>query len=119
MKKSLLDLHTDYLTSAFCQTTVTAPSLLPGGEISHGHVTSLLASPAKTGADLLRVVEPLAWQIESRDGVSIPNDGVEENPPHADDNELVCRRLGHAKELAAKGVNFLIAFYSNAEPTRA
>jgi len=80
MKKPLLDLYTDCLTSAFGQTTATAPSRLPGEEIGQDHVTRFLASPAKTGVDLLRVVKPLARQIESRDGVLIPKESIEENP---------------------------------------
>jgi len=43
--------------------TATALSRLLGGEISHDQVTRFLASPARTVADLWRVVKPLVWQI--------------------------------------------------------
>jgi hypothetical protein len=58
-------LHTHYLISSFGQTTATALSRLLSGEISHDQVTRFLASPAKTSADLWRVVKPLVRQIEN------------------------------------------------------
>ena len=111
MSKSLLDLYTDYLISSFGRTTATALSRSLGGEISHDQVTRFLASPAKTSADLRRVVKLLVRQIESQDGVLILDDSVEEKP-YSDENELICRHWDHAKERSLKGINFLMAFYA-------
>jgi hypothetical protein len=111
LNKSLLDLHTDYLIRSFGQTTATTLSLLLGGEISHDQVTRFLASPAKVGADLWRVVKPLVRQIESQDGVLILDDSIAEKP-YTDENELICWHWDHAKERGVEGINFLTAFYA-------
>jgi hypothetical protein len=111
MNKSMLDLYTDYLISSFSQTTATALSRLLGGEISHDQVTRFLASPAKTSADLWRVVKPLVRQIENEDGVLILDDSIEEKP-YTDENELICWHWDHSKERNVKGINFLTAYYA-------
>jgi len=89
MSKSLLDLYTDYLISSFGPTTATGLSQLLDGEVSHDQVTRFLSSPAKTSADLWRVVKPLVRQVESDDGVLIIDDSIEEKP-YTDENELIC-----------------------------
>jgi hypothetical protein len=80
MNKSLLDLYTDYLISSFGPTTATGLSQLSDGEVSHDQVTRFLASPAKSSADLWRVVKPMIRQIESDDGLLILDDSIEEKP---------------------------------------
>jgi hypothetical protein len=52
-KENLLDLYSDYLISAFGQTTATGLSALLNGEISHDSVQRFLASERKTSKDLL------------------------------------------------------------------
>src|SRR5262245_14611912 len=111
MNKSMLDLYTDYLISSFSQTTATALSRLLGGEISHDQVTRFLASPAKTSADLWRVVKPLVRQIENEDGVLNLDDSIEEKP-YTDENELICWHWDHSKDRNVKGINFLTAYYA-------
>ena len=59
MDKSMLNLYTDYLISLFGPTTATGLSRLVDGEVSHDQLTRFLASPAKTSADLWRIVKPL------------------------------------------------------------
>ena len=80
MNKSLFDIYTDYLICSFGLTTATGLCRLLDGEISHDQVTRLLSSPAKTSADLWRVVKPLVRQVESDDGVLIFDDSIEEKP---------------------------------------
>jgi len=82
--------------------TATALSRLLGGEISHDQVTRFLASPAKTSADLWRVVTPLVRQIESQDGVLTLDDSIEEKPS-TDENELSCCIGITPKSAASKG----------------
>lgn len=103
MSKSLLDLYTDYLISSFGQTTGMALSRLLGGEISHDQVTRFLASPAKTGADLWRVVKLLVRQIENQDGVLILDGSIKEKPS-TDENELICRHWDQVKERSLIGL---------------
>jgi hypothetical protein len=47
----LLDLYSDYLISAFGQTTATGLSALLDGAISHDRVQRFLAGPQRTSAD--------------------------------------------------------------------
>jgi hypothetical protein len=112
MNKSLFDIYTDYLICSFGLTTATGLARLLDGEISHDQVTRLLSSPAKTGADLWRVVKPLVRQVESEDGVLIFDDSIEERP-HTDENASVCWHWDQAKERNVKGINFITAFYSS------
>lgn len=113
MNKSMLDLYTDYLISSFGPTTATGLSRLVDGEVSHDQVTRFLSSPAKTSADLWRLVKPLLRQVESDDGVLIFDDSIEEKP-YTDENELICWHWDHAQERHVKGINFLTAFYASA-----
>ena len=65
----LLDLYSDYLISAFGQTTATGLAAVLNGQISHDQVQRMLASPARTAADVWRVVKPPVRAIEGADGV--------------------------------------------------
>ena len=114
MNKSLLDLYTDYLISSFGPTTATGLSQLLDGEVSHDQVTRFLASPAKTSAQLWRIVKPMIRQVESEQGVMILDDSIEEKP-YTDENDLICWHWDHSKQRNVKGINFLTAFYSTEE----
>ena len=114
MNKSLLDLYTDYLISSFGPTTATGLSQLLDGEVSHDQVTRFLASPAKSSAQLWRIVKPMIRQIESDDAVMILDDSIQEKP-YTDENELICWHWDHSKQRNVKGINFLTAFYSTGE----
>jgi hypothetical protein len=111
MNQSMLDLYTDYLISSFGPTTATGLSRLVDGDVSHDQVTRFLASPAKTSADLWRLVKPLLRQVESPDGVLIFDDSIEEKP-YTDENDLICWHWDHSKDRHVKGINFLTAFYA-------
>jgi hypothetical protein len=111
MNQSMLDLYTDYLISSFGPITATGLSRLVDGEVSHDQVTRFLASPAKTSADLWRIVKPLIRQVESPDGLLIIDDSIEEKP-YTDENDLICWHWDHSQERAVKGINFLTAFYA-------
>ena len=74
----LLDLYSDYLISAFGQTTATGLAALLDGEISHDQVQRLLAGEAQTSVDLWRMVKPHVRTIESPDGVMIVDDSIAE-----------------------------------------
>jgi len=110
MNKSLFDIYTDYLIGSFGLTTATGLCRLLDGEISHDQVTRLLSSPAKTSADLWRVVKPLVRQVESDDGVLLFDAGIEEQP-YTDENDLICWPWDQAKDRNVKGLNFITAFY--------
>lgn len=85
----LLDLYSDYLISAFGQTTATGLSSLLNGEISHDQVQRSLASAAHTSADLWRIAKPQVRQIECEDGVLIVDDSIAQKP-FTDENDIIC-----------------------------
>ena len=106
----MLDLYTDYLISSFGPTTATGLARLVDGEVSHDQVTRFLASPAKTSADLWRIVKPVIRQLENPDGVLIFDDSIEEKP-YTDENDLICWHWDHSQDRHVKGINFVTAFY--------
>ena len=108
----LLDLYSDYLISAFGQTTATGLSALLNGEISHDSVQRYLASERQTSADLWRVVKPHVRQIEGPEGVLIVDDSIAEKP-YTDENEIVCWHYDHSKQRNVKGINFVTSLYPN------
>ena len=111
MKNSkLLDLYSDYLISAFGQTTATGLSSLLDGEVSHDQVQRFLAGEAQTSAGLWRVVKPHVREMESEEGVMIVDDSIAEKP-YTDENEIVCWHYDHSKQRSVKGINFVTCLY--------
>src|SRR5215217_8456777 len=110
MNKPLLDLYTDYLISSFGQTTATALSRLLDGEVSHDQITRFLTSPAKTSAQLWRIVKPMLRKVEQDDAVLVLDDSIEEKP-YTDENDLICWHWDHSTQRNVKGINFLTALY--------
>src|SRR5512147_636979 len=111
MKNSkLLDLYSDYLISAFGQTTATGLSALLEGEISHDQVHRSLAGEEQTSADLWRVVKPHVRRIESEEGVAIVDDSIAEKP-YTDENEIICWHYDHSQQRTVKGINFVTCLY--------
>ena len=74
--EELLDLYSDYLISAFGQTTATGLSALLEGTISHDRIQRFLAGEKHSRADLWQIVKPHVRQIQSDNGVMIVDDSV-------------------------------------------
>jgi len=106
----LLDLYSDYLISAFGQTTATGLSSLLDGEVSHDQIQRFLASEEQTSADLWRIVKPHVREIESEDGVVIVDDGIAEKP-YTDENDIICWHYDHSQQRTVKGINFVTCLY--------
>jgi len=53
-----LDLYSDYLLSAFGQTTATGLSALLEGQVSHDQIQRFLAGSKRSSADLWRIAKP-------------------------------------------------------------
>jgi DDE superfamily endonuclease len=109
----LLDLYSDYLISAFGQTTATGLSALLNGEISHDSVQRFLAGERQTSADLWRVVKAHVRKIESPEGVLIVDDSIAEKP-YTDENDIICWHYDHSQQRTVKGINFVTSLYHNA-----
>jgi len=110
--EKLLDLYSDYLISAFGQTTATGLSALLNGEISHDSVQRFLAGERHTAVDLWRVVKPHVRKIESPEGVLIVDDSIAEKP-YTDENEIICWHYDHSQQRNVKGINFVTCLYHN------
>jgi hypothetical protein len=108
----LLDLYSDYLISAFGQTTATGLSALLNGEISHDSVQRFLAEERRTSADLWQVAKPHVRKIENPEGVLIVDDSIAEKP-YTDENEIICWHWDHSKQRNVKGINFVTCLYHN------
>jgi hypothetical protein len=108
----LLDLYSDYLISAFGQTTATGLSSLLNGEVSHDQMQRSLAGEEQTSADLWRIAKPHIRKIESADGVMIVDDSIAEKP-YTDENDIICWHYDHSKQRSVKGINFVTCLYHN------
>ena len=106
----MLNLYSDYLISAFGQTTATGFSALLNGEINHDSVQWFLAEERKTSADLWRTLKPYVREIESEDGVIIVDDSICEKP-YTDENEIVCWHYDHSQQPNMRGINFVTCLY--------
>jgi hypothetical protein len=108
--ENLLDLYSDYLISAFGQTTATGLSALLKGEISHDSVQRFLASERRTSVSLWHMVKPHVRKIESPDGVLIVDDSIAEKP-YTDENDIICWHYDHSQQRNVKGINFVTCLY--------
>jgi DDE superfamily endonuclease len=108
--KELLELYSDYLISAFGQTTATGLSALLDGQVSHDRVQRFLAGAKRTSADLWQIVKPHVRTIERQDGVLILDDSIAEKPS-TDENDIICWHYDHTQGRSIKGINFLTALY--------
>jgi hypothetical protein len=111
--EKLLDLYSDYLISAFGQTTATGLSALLIGEISHDNVQRFLSGERQTSVDLWRIAKPHVREVESEAGVLIIDDSISEKP-YTDENDIVCWHYDHSKQRTVKGINFVTCLYYNA-----
>jgi len=109
----LLDLYSDYLLSAFGQTTATRLSALLGGQVSHDQIQRFLAGSQRTSADLWWIAKPHVRKIERKDAVMIIDDSIAEKP-YTDENDIICWHYDHSKDRMIKGINFMTALYHSA-----
>ena len=108
----LLDLYSDYLISAFGQTTATGLASLLNGEISHDQVQRSLAEAEPSSADLWRTAKPHVRKIEGKEGVMIVDDSIAEKP-YTDENDIICWHYDHSQQRTVKGINFVTCLYHN------
>ena len=108
--KELFELSSDYLISAFGQTTATGLAALLDGQVSHDRVQRFLASPKRTSADLWQIVKPHVCAIQRDDGVLILDDSIAEKPS-TDENDIICWHYDHTQSRSVKGINFLTTLY--------
>ena len=112
MKKSLLEIYSDYLLVSFGQTTATGLSSLLNGDLSHDQITRFLSEKDYDSKDLWREVKSSVRKIESDEGVLIFDDTVEEKA-HSKMNDLICWHYDHNVNRSVKGINMLNCVYSS------
>ena len=105
-------MYSDYLISAFGQTTAPGLSALLNGEISHDSVQRFLAGERQTSVHLWQVVKSHVRKIESSEGVVIVDDSIAEKP-YTDENEIICWHCDHSQQRNVKGINFVTCLYHN------
>ena len=108
--KELLDLYSDYLISAFGQTTGAGFSALLGGAISHDRIQRLLSKEKMSSADLWQLVKPHVRARQQAEGVLILDDSIAEKP-YTDENDIICWHYDHSQDRMVKGINFMSALY--------
>ncbi len=108
--KELLDIYSDYLMSAFGQTTGTGLAGLLGNSVSHDRIQRLLAQERLGSAELWQVVKPYVRQIEQVNGVIIIDDSIAEKP-YTDENDIICWHFDHSQNRSMKGINFMTCLY--------
>lgn len=106
----ILDLYSEYLISAFGQTTATGLSSLLDGQVSHDQVQRALAGEKQTSAELWQIAKPHVRKIERADGVMIVDDSISEKP-YTDENEIICWHYDHSQQRTVKGINFVTSLY--------
>lgn len=110
----LLDLYSDYLISAFGQTTATGLATLLQGELSHDQLQRFLAHGTELSPTLWRLVKPHLRRIERAEGVLIVDDSLAEKP-YTDENEIICWHYDHSQQRNVKGINFVTCLYHSQE----
>jgi DDE superfamily endonuclease len=108
--KEQLDIYSDYLISAFGQTTGTGLAGLLGGRISHDQIQRMLSKERFGSAELWQVVKPYVRQIQREDGVMIIDDSLAEKP-YTDENDIICWHYDHSQDRSVKGINFVTCWY--------
>ena len=86
---NILDFYTDYLLTAFGQTTATGLAALLNDEISHDQIQRWLASDKQTSAQLWQIAKPHVRKIEGENSVMIVDDSIAEKP-YTDENDIIC-----------------------------
>lgn len=112
----MLDLYSDYLISSFSHTTATGLSTLLDHHVSHDKITRFLSARAYASKDLWALVKPIIRAIETKDGVLIFDDTVEEKE-YTDENDIIVWHFDHSKGRNLKGMNILSGLYHNAAGT--
>ena len=108
--KELLDIYSDYLISAFGQTTGTGLAGLLGGSVSHDQIQRLLGKERFGSAELWQLVKPYVRQIQQEAGVIIIDDSIAEKP-YTDENDIICWHYDHSQDRSVKGINFVTCLY--------
>jgi hypothetical protein len=107
---NLLDLYTDYLSTAPGQVTCTGLSEVLHGQVSHDQFTRLLASGTVNSECLWKQAKEIVEEVvDSTDCVMLGSDDTVQKKPYSQENELICWHYGHKEGTTVKGIQLLSA----------
>ena len=110
MNRELIDLYSDYLITAFGQTTATNLARVLNFKISHDTITRFLSNKELTSRDFWKIVKPEIRRIQSPDAMIAIDDFIVEKP-HSDENGVVAWFFDHVSNEHVLGMNIVDAVY--------
>jgi hypothetical protein len=104
----LLDLYSDYLISAFGQTTATGLFSLLDGEVSHDQIQRFLASEEETRRICGGLSNHICAKLKAKTGLS---SWMIVSPRNHTENDIICWHYDHSQQRTVKGINFVTCLY--------
>jgi hypothetical protein len=110
MNRDLIDLYSDYLITAFGQTSATNLSRALNFDLSHDTITRFLNDQELTSRDYWKIVKPMIRRVQTPDA-SIAIDDFIVPKPHSDENGVVAWFFDHTSNTHVQGINIVDAVY--------
>lgn len=110
MTKAMIDLYSDYLLTAFRQTSATKLSLALDGAISHDKITRELGGQILTSSDYWKYIKPTIREIQEDSAMIAIDDFILEKP-ESEENSVVAYYYDHTSGRTVKGTNIVDAAY--------
>jgi hypothetical protein len=110
MNREPIDLYSDYLNTAFGQTSATNLTRVLNHEISHDTITRFLTNKELTSRDFWKIVKPEIRRIQKPNAMIAIDDFIVEKP-HSDENGVVAWFFDHTRNEQVQGMNIVDAVY--------
>ncbi len=110
MNRELIDLYSDYLITAFGQTSATNLSRVLNHEISHDTITRFLTNKELTSRDFWKIVKPEIRRIQKPNAMIAIDDFIVEKP-YSDENGVIAWFFDHTTNEYVQGMNIVDAVY--------
>jgi hypothetical protein len=110
MNRELIDLYSDYLITAFSQTSATNLARVLNHEISHDTITRFLTRKELTSRDFWKIVKPEIRRIQKPNAMIAIDDFIVEKP-HSEENGVIAWFFDHTTNKHVQGMNIVDAVY--------
>lgn len=114
MTKDMIDLYSDYLITAFGQTSATRLSRALNNALSHDQITRALNDQLLTHHEYWKLIKPTVREIQE-DNASLAIDDVIFEKPHSEENPIIAHYFDHTTNRVVKGVNIVDAAYISSQ----
>ena len=94
MNRKLIDLYSDYLITAFGQTSATNLARVLNHEISHDTITRFLTNKELTSRDFWKIVKPEIRRMQNPNAMIAIDDFIVEKP-YSDENGVIAWFFDH------------------------